>query len=151
MGCEKPEDISVVPSIAFEKASYTPSSSNSDSLLLTFSYVDGDGDIGLGQQDTLPPFDSLYYYNLHINYFEKIEGQFRQVTRDVFSDDTIRYLYRIPPLLSPNQAKPIKGNITVRIGIQTVYSDTIKLSFYIYDRNLHQSNTITTPEIITGK
>ena len=36
-------------------------------IKLLHIFTDGDGDIGLDQQDTFPPFDegSLYYYNFH--------------------------------------------------------------------------------------
>ena len=51
---------------------YVGFESLSDSGKLTFSFTDGDGDLGLDQNIITPPHDpgSYYYYNLYINYYE---------------------------------------------------------------------------------
>ena len=81
--CKGGEIYPIIPSIEFEKSSYI----NRDSTnLLVFSikFKDGDGDIGLEDGDTLPPYNNvknpltgkntnIYYNNLYVE-FEKRRG-----------------------------------------------------------------------------
>ncbi len=45
------------------------------------SYTDGDGDLGLSDTDTYPPYNvgSEYYYNMIIDYFELQHGELIEV------------------------------------------------------------------------
>jgi len=113
--------------------------------ILAISFTDGDGDIGLSAGDTLPPFQKSgdYYYNMVISYFEKQHGEFVEVKLDP------PFSARIPLLNPDYPGKAIKGTIwdTLTLNPKPVF-DTIKLEVYIYDRALHKSNVVTTPEII---
>jgi|GEM_PF-1304851 len=57
--CKKQPDFSNVPQISFEtmKQYRTTGSNPEDSILITLSFQDGDGDLGLGQGDTLSPYN----------------------------------------------------------------------------------------------
>jgi hypothetical protein len=145
-GCMKKESFSVVPQISllgFELAFDTGRYAKSGTL--AFSYQDGDGDIGLNPGDTFSPYqrNGDYYYNLVINYFEKQNGVFVPISL------AIPFSARIPVLTPDDPDKPIKGFIEESL---TLYPppphDTIRFEAFIYDRALHKSNTITTPEII---
>jgi len=64
--CMKKESYSVIPQIAF--AGYYnifDTTKIAKRGVLTISFQDGDGDIGLNSWDLEPPFDtaSIYYYN----------------------------------------------------------------------------------------
>jgi hypothetical protein len=145
-GCMKKQNFSIVPEISllgFELAYDTGQYPKSG--LLTFSYQDGDGDIGLNPGDTFPPFhrQGQYYYNLVITYFEKQNGVFTPV------DLTIPFSARIPVLAPDDPNKAIKGYIEETLALYPPPKhDTIKFEAFIYDRALHKSNVITTPVIV---
>lgn len=136
--CLKKEDISPIPLIAFKDFV-----ANKDTANLYINFTDGDGDIGLTQNDTTPPNN----YNCFISYIEKQNGVW--VKRDL----PIEFNYRIPMVNTSNKKKSIKGEI--KIAIKPYYYDpfslfdTIKYELYIMDRALNKSNIISTPEIIT--
>lgn len=113
--------------------------------ILSISYQDGNGDIGLNPPDTFPPYqrNGPYYYNYVFTYFEKQNGVFKQV------DLLIPFSLRIPVLTPNDPNKAIKGFIMDTIGLYPPpLHDTIKFEAFIYDRALNKSNVITTPEII---
>ena len=125
--------------------------------VLQFSYTDGDGDLGLSDQDTYPPFNfgGDYYYNIIIQYFEKQNGVFVEVpllswNPDSLQYDTSTFNGRFPVLTPKTGNHSIKGIFQDTLFIYNPLSDydTIKFSAYIYDRALHKSNKIETEEII---
>lgn len=142
--CTNDLDYSPIPAIKFKEYEVIKNIQGIDSAIkLTISYVDGDGDLGLGQGDTLPPFDSMYYYNMIINYYEKIDGEFREVERNPITKDTVRYKYRFPVLTPNSNYKTIKGEIECSINdlrYLTSISNPIKFRIYIIDRSLQESN-----------
>ena len=148
--CLKTEDYSVEPQISFKNyviGSTTDILGNPAKVVaLTFSFTDGDGDIGLGDGDTLPPFDTKgnYYYNLCTTKYKKTNGIFTEVAEN----PELRN-YRIQPLPSIQNKKAIKGDIEIKSKVyQSTGKDTLKYTLFIYDRALHKSNVITTSEII---
>ena len=113
--------------------------------VLSVTFQDGDGNLGLSERDTLSPYDKSgpYYYNFVITYFEKQNGVFKTVTLDPPFSGRL-------PLLSPNYPnKAIKGVIvdTLPMNPAPVF-DTVKFEVFLYDRALNKSNVVTTPEII---
>jgi len=56
--CNDPELLQVVPEIKYKSVEKIPNSLGRDSLIrLTFSYLDGDGDLGISASVTMPPFN----------------------------------------------------------------------------------------------
>ena len=56
---------------------------------------------------------------------------------------------RIPYLTPDGKNKALKGDILRELNLPfPLLNDTMKYDIFIYDRALHQSNTITTPEFI---
>ena len=56
---------------------------------------------------------------------------------------------RIPYLTPDGKNKALKGEILRELNLPfPLVNDTMKYDIFIYDRGLHQSNTITTPEFI---
>jgi hypothetical protein len=143
--CMKKESFSDVPEISpkgfelFYDTGHYPKTG-----IISFYYQDGDGDIGLSEGDTFPPFDtaSPYYYNLVITYYEKQNGTFVPV------DLSPPFSARIPVLTPNDPGKPIKGFIDETLILYPPPNDTIKFELFIYDRALHKSNTISTPPIV---
>lgn len=148
--CLKTEDYPIKPQISFKNyfIGYTTDilGNSTKVVALTFSFTDGDGDIGLGDGDTLSPFDknSNYYYNLCTTKFKKTNGVFSEV----LENPELRN-YRIQPLPSVKSKKAIKGDIEINIKVyQSTGKDTLKYDIFLYDRELHKSNIISTPQIV---
>ena len=146
--CKKPKVFSDVPKIEFDSFRIIDST---DALgakkfgILSFSFVDGDGDIGLTDADTIPPFDtsSIYYHDLFIDMFRKVNGNY----------DTIKllapYYYRLPYYVSTGSDKAVQGRIIIDMIMPIpAPSDTMELRFYIYDRAKHKSNTASSPDFL---
>ncbi len=138
--CRKFEEYPIIPHIEFVSFAkiYNDTLEAYTKGILTISYTDGDGDIGLKQSDTIPPYD----YNFYISYFEKQNGEFVELILDPPLNA------RIPMLTPSGINKSIKGEIEDEIFLNyTSQYDTIRLEVYILDRALHKSNVIQTPEI----
>lgn len=56
IGCFEPEDYPEVPEILMENVRFVDSNSGSDSLIITFSFKDKSGDIGLNSGDIFTPY-----------------------------------------------------------------------------------------------
>ncbi len=131
-------------------------------MVLVFSFKDGDGDLGLTQADTMPPFNAVldplnnnkslnpYYNNLYIDYLELIEGTFQNIVAP-FTTDTLSYPFRFESITPEGRHKAIRGDIEVNIPPappQFNPHDTVMYRFFIYDRALHKSNVVETPALI---
>jgi hypothetical protein len=111
------------------------------------SFTDGDGDLGLWDRDTLPPYEpgGPYYYNYVITFFAKQHGIYQQIDLDP------PFSARIPVLNPDYPGKAIKGIITDTINLELVphsLYDTIRFDAFLYDRALNKSNVISTPDIV---
>ncbi|HEX5001108.1 MAG TPA: hypothetical protein VFW78_01320 [Bacteroidia bacterium] len=139
--CKKEGSLPVVPQIEFKKLDkYASSFSGIDSLVLTFSFEDGDGDIGTPSSDTITR-------DIYVTLFEKQNGVFVPI---VFPDPTLM-TYRLPYLQPTGNNTSLKGDVVISylgylIGIP---NDTVRYDLYIKDRAGHISNTITSNEIVT--
>ena len=64
--CFNPPEFSTEPKIEFESIVYkeagTGLDSNADSLILTLSFKDGDGDLGLDGSEDTPPYNNKFYF-----------------------------------------------------------------------------------------
>ncbi|RYD75239.1 MAG: hypothetical protein EOP53_16820 [Sphingobacteriales bacterium] len=152
--CEKPgTSFPLEPKIAFKSHELLNNNGNY-TLRLYLDFTDGDGDIGLSEEDSLAPFadSGSYYFNIIAKYYEKINGEFTQLTVNYPfpTGDTIHYNGRLPVLTPKGKQKAIKGEIQydIAMGGGPKNSNTIKFKIYIYDRALHKSNEIETPEIL---
>ncbi len=144
--CYKPEDYPDEPKLefkSFEKAE------DGDRGFLTVSFTDGDGNVGLEEDDTTGKFspDSRYHNNLFLEYYEKQEGTWTH--RELEPP----FHYRIPPLEPEGASKALEGDIEVELE-PTYYDpnssyDTIKYKVILADRDLNESNEVETDPIIT--
>ena len=124
-----------------------------DSIVnITLHYQDGDGDIGLNTDDTLPPFNytSKYFYNILVSVYRVDNGKVSKVTTPVFPPnppDTINYNDRITNLTPTGKSKSISGEIRMFIKslpYPGVTPDSMFYTFQLIDRALHQSNVVKT-------
>ena len=157
--CSKFEEFPIEPVIEYNNflLEFNESTGITERGVLMISYTDGDGDLGLGANDTFPPFNygSEYYYNMIIDYYELQNGKWELIPL-IFPDpetgenDTLTFSVRIPNLTPLTGNQSIKGIIQDTVFIYNPLSefDTIKFSVYIIDRALHKSNTVETPPIV---
>ena len=112
---------------------------------LTFSFVDGDGDIGLHQPvDPIDPEDPEYT-NLFFTMYAMKKGVLTQLDEN---DLEFPLNYRIPYLEPKGHDPSLKGEIGVEFLYLLFEYDTILYEFYITDRAKHESNVESTPLII---
>jgi len=153
-GCNDHNDISIIPEISFKEYTLYKNAINRDTAItLVINFQDGDGDLGLEQGDTLPPFNpgSKYYACMYIYYYEFVDSQFKEVRPEISGipvGDTIRFKYRFKNLTPNTPNKAIKGEIEWHTSqIEPIKSNVIKFKIFIYDRALHRSNIIESPVI----
>ncbi|MCT4581491.1 MAG: hypothetical protein N4A35_08755 [Flavobacteriales bacterium] len=131
-----------------------------DSAIVTVSFTDGDGDIGLSTGDTLGDYapGSFFHYNAYLEYYEYMNGEWVKGTADPAGNnfptaDTIVFTNRLPNITPIGQNKALKGDIKLTLEPNyfnpiSNHNDSIKYKVYIIDRALNISNTIET-EVIT--
>ncbi|OQX75066.1 MAG: hypothetical protein B6D61_11110 [Bacteroidetes bacterium 4484_249] len=145
--CKKKETYPVIPEIKYEGfvKIYNPVANKFERGVLKLSFKDGDGDIGLRQSETEPPYD----YNLFVKYYEIQNRDTVEVILTDISGDTITFNARIPILTPTGSNKSIKGEIDDTLFIYNYQSnfDTIMYEVYLIDRALNKSNIIFTPLI----
>ena len=159
--CQKKMEYPIEPQIAYKGFTYliNEDSTFSGQGILSFSYADGDGDLGLDVSDSLPPFNSSspYYYNLIIDYQKLENGTFHSVpllswNMETQSFDTVSFNARFKRLYAGNESKPISGNMDYTLFVQNPFSpnDTVRFAVKIIDRALHESNVIFTETLYTN-
>lgn len=114
-----------------------------DSADLKVTFTDGDGDIGVSENDSTRTFWYTYYY------LDTIQNKYVGYYRPLFND-TLRLGYIIKSPSESYKGKPISGEISVRLQkfrhIKQVKN--VKYVFYLFDEAGNKSNVVTTPEII---
>lgn len=145
--CFKRDKYPSTPTLFFEK--FTPTG---DSAIVTLRFEDGEGDIGLEQDQLEAPYNegSYYFYNLYLVYYEKVDGKF-VVGKDA-NGDSIVFRNRLRPVYT-GKAKSISGKINYTLSpfyynFLSSDSDTIQYRIQIIDRALNESAWITTDEMI---
>jgi hypothetical protein len=161
LSCKKKEIYPETPQVEFKSAFFIQDQLGIDSIMvLSFTFKDGDGDLGLNQSDTIAPFNAVtdstgkslnpYYNNIHFGYEERINGEFKFVTNPFNVFDTLNYAYRFENISPDGRHKAIRGDIEVKIGPNQYPNagDTCRYKFFIYDRALHKSNLAETPSLV---
>jgi hypothetical protein len=143
---EYPIEPEIIECISFAEV-VDPQDTASKKGKLVFLFTDGDGDIGLNPEDTLYPFNtgSEYYYNLFIDYYERQNGTFVKVDLPVPMSARI-------PRMSNHTPEPIEVKLSIDIFLASKPKhDTIFLSFYLVDRELHKSNVMESPLLVRNR
>ncbi|MBO3269110.1 hypothetical protein [Hymenobacter defluvii] len=156
--CLTAPDYPDTPSIEFEKITsqrVTNSSGTYDSVRITISYRDGDGDLGLNNDgaDALPPYAYLNpdrtlnkYTN---NYFlqpqlKDKDGNFQNINLEGYSS-------RYPRITADDRKEPIRGTLNfdqkLTVGLPFYSGQTIRFRVSIADRALNESNEVFTDPI----
>jgi hypothetical protein len=146
--CKDKIEYSIIPEINMsDRQTYT------NPTVMIVGFTDGDGDIGLSEKDTLPPYEfdpdtinpdvssNKFYYNLLFYYYENIDGSWIEV------DLLVPYFYRVPVVTPSGQNKALKGEIEVEIMLDPNRPDSIRFEVELIDRALHVSNRLVTQTI----
>lgn len=138
--CMKKEEFPIEPAISIKELKWTHvPGAIGGTVCLTISFTDGDGDIGLSEKDSLPPYD----YNLFVKLFNKKNGVFEEI---IFPDTTLNYNARIPMLNANSSNKTLKGDIEYKMDLFS--KDTLKLEIFLRDRALHESNIVSSEQFV---
>lgn len=165
--CQKPVEYPIEPKITYEGFTYliNADSTFSGEGIIAFSYTDGDGDLGLDDSDTLPPFGfhDAHYYNMVIDYLKCVNGEFVKMpllsphvptspADTLVLYDTVTFNARFKRLRDSEEPKAISGTMEYKLTVQNPFSpnDTVKFEIRILDRALHESNVIQTEPIFTN-
>jgi hypothetical protein len=137
IACDDDETYPLTPEISFKSLEKFVNVSQSDSLVLTFSFTDGDGDIGSPESD--PARRDVF-----VRLFERKNGVFEEAILAAPLE------YRIPYLTPRGNNKSLKGDVKINIDYNILQpNDTIFYKIFIKDRADRKSNEITTGTIIT--
>lgn len=122
-----------------------------DSASLVVYFTDGDGDVGLDEGDTQPPFDTgAYYNNFFVEHYQLVDGEWQH-----YPFQGLPMYYRVPRLTPTGQNKALEGEIALAIHPFPVFiapgADTVRYSVMMVDRALHQSNTVNTNDIVVAQ
>jgi len=138
--CTQKNDFSDIPFLRFEsheQQTQTVGGVTLDNLLVRIYFTDGNGDIGLEQSDTVPPYD----VTLLVRTFQA-DGD---TVVEVFDYD---FNTRIPNLTPEGQNKALEGVIEFDMDISLRGSDSLQFSFVLLDRALNRSNEVFSPLIV---
>lgn len=142
--CLNKETFPPEPSIAFVKLLTYP-----DSARLVLSFTDGDGNLGLNQEDTTGSYcDScIFYHNLFCEYYELQNGVWVHIPLNPLPPfEQIPFYYRVPYLEPTGQNKTQQGEISIAMPFYFLESefDTCKFEIQVVDRSFNYSNKIKT-------
>ncbi|GAA4380263.1 hypothetical protein GCM10023186_18400 [Hymenobacter koreensis] len=152
--CLKPPEYPETPSIEFksvrvERITPTDGSTPFFKPIVTISFKDGDGDLGIpdNQQTYAPPFDYNYFIEIFIR--NPQSGAFEPL----IPGSTGVYDSRFPPLAPTEDKKaPLRGDLEFSVNsnfnVVTYTGAQLRFTVRIRDRALNESNTITT-DILT--
>ena len=156
LACLKRDEYSNIPVIKYKSMW-----KSGNSLVIQFSFTDGNGDIGLKDDETYFPFGPCdkFYKNLIIDPYRMKNGEFILARKIVPSDcspdtsilwDTVGYDQRIKYLVPETKDKTLQGEIEVTLNevLDEFQGDTIKFRLILIDRELNKSKPIETDVII---
>jgi|TARA_B110000263_G_scaffold32066_1_gene24362 hypothetical protein len=140
--CKKRESFSDIPYLEFTKYELKDSVDALGNITklceLHIYFTDGDGDIGLFNDDTIAPYD----YNLFVNYFEMYNDSLQQINVNP------PYHIRMPNLTPTGQNKSLKVDVKYDVNVTYRNSDTIKFELKLFDRVLNESDWVSSSLII---
>ncbi|NOY35955.1 MAG: hypothetical protein GXO83_00080 [Chlorobi bacterium] len=146
--CRKTVIHSPVPEISFKafylKDSIDPLGNQGVVGSLVFSFIDGDGDLGLNPKDSVNPGDTSGF-NLFFTLYYMDMGTLVKANEDEVKTPLN---YRIPYLEPGKTDIELSGEIQVDFFYLIFPYDTISYDFYIVDRAGNQSNIESTPLIV---
>ena len=152
-GCQKENSSDPIPSLELKGYDVLSDSFGKDSLILVhLSYSDGDGDLGLDDNNLEYPFgySDPYFYNLFVDYYVEEGGVFVKKANPLSpTNDTIQFHERIQNITPSGKTKWVYGDISLRMpafpfGLKPT---RVKFQCRLVDRAINSSKVVLTPEI----
>ena len=148
----KPDEATfdLIPQIELLSTSFIKDILGKDSIIrLEIGYQDGDGDIGLTESDTAPPFNfgNPFYHNLPVTYLvENSMGEYEELVDPNNSKPYGNQHERIPNLTPNGKYKAIQGTLYISLTADPALlkPEKLKLEINVIDRALNVSNTVIT-------
>lgn len=137
----------VLSFVAFE-----PLPGNADGRNLVLHFTDGDGNVGLGQNDTIAPHFCTtcpHHQNLRCEYEELQNGEWTHIPLDPEAGQ-VPYYYRVHWVEPSGTAPAQEGTIEVEMSswyLPTPH-DTLRFRILLEDRDLNASNEVMTPAFV---
>lgn len=150
MGCDSLKSYPPTPSIEYKdyrvEELVDADQQKTYKVYLRFLLTDGDGNIGLRPSDTTGIFHSSqkYYYNLFV------QMQERRATGYVPEESKAPRHWRIPYLEPQGQNKTLIADFEIAYEFfdqLSVGYDTVRFDFYVADRELNHSDTVSSAKI----
>lgn len=134
-GCLPEVEYTDEPTLAF--ARFEAREDGTATMVLNFT--DGDGNVGLTQADTLPPFcqTCLHHYNLVGEYQEWRD------TSWVIPELIVPYAYRVPVAEPTGSSPALDGTISIELTswfLSGTAADSVRFAWTLWDRDLNPSN-----------
>ena len=148
------DNISGVPKLIFKGIYKFNSGYGYDSFVeIDLGYEDSDGDLGLDDADTMPPFGfkQKEFYNLKVYYQQKIGMNWVNPMNPLLGPlDTLVLHERILNITPTGHSKAVNGNLILNVPARPYQyrGDTVRFTIQFTDRALHKSNIIVTPSIL---
>lgn len=156
--CLEPPEYPDAPTISFKEITsqrISDATGTYDRVVITVSFRDGDGDLGLNESDKTPdspwarikdgqlnPFSDNYHLTAFVR---NAQNEFVPPVPSFNTSNTY------PPLATDGREAPLRGDLkfTYDFYVGGVFrvGQTVRFEVYIFDRALNQSNTITTDPI----
>ncbi|MEA2040969.1 MAG: hypothetical protein U9N85_00260 [Bacteroidota bacterium] len=151
MACPQPPSNPAEPFLEMQQLTLSDTIDGLDNIIkrlnFAFKLTDGDGNVGLKDEDTTGVFhpDSIFHYNCFAEMYRIENGDTSQINLNV------PLQYRIPYLEPAGENKNLEAivyiNIDITLGNNPPDYDTVFYALYIYDRDFNQSNTISSPAV----
>jgi|SaaInl25SG_5_DNA_1037380.scaffolds.fasta_scaffold00014_14 hypothetical protein len=110
---------------------------------LTLRFTDGDGNVGLTQADTLPPFCATcdHHFNL--------VGEYQEWLNDTWNTPNllVPYSYRVPVAEPTGSSPALDGTIELALTSWYLFgttADSVRFTWTLWDRDLNPSNKAVT-------
>lgn len=148
IGCIEVDDVSEIPEIKYvsSESDLVADALGNESkyVKLVFNLLDGDGNVGLLPEDSVPPFVGAFRHNFFYDLLVKENSRFK-----VWDGLVINY-FDIPFLEPQGQNKLLNARVSIDFYFPTLLLpyDTVYLKFFIYDRAFNRSNVDSTQVII---
>lgn len=163
-GCFSEPNYPSTPQIEFVSLKNVESKArtNTDSVVITLFFKDGDGDLGLTSTDTFPPFTDRNsdgsVNRFRNNFFAEVQrlnesGEFEPI---VFASQNFNLDSRFPVLNTLDKETALEGDLRYSLTLfVTSFSpikkgDILRYKISIADRKLNESNFILTEPMTVG-
>lgn len=151
-GCYKEPSFDTKPEISFKNIDkqirIDPfTGANKDSLIISISFKDGDGDLGFSETEK-DSAEKLSNYNYVVKAFRQQKGKLTEIKSD------IPYSGYFPRLTSDDKKRPIEGVLDYSLDFPhpfTPKKDSVQFQIFVKDRAGNVSNTVITKMIILNE